>query len=117
MEIEAGTIFPSDAAGVQNMVVRKESFVYVTPEVEAEIELEVSCANMNKKQPRRDDIFTVLPDLAPQDLSNLIKLAEFAFEPLRVQQFSVWTITDNPSRDGYVSLKVNVSSDGVSTLF
>jgi hypothetical protein len=112
LEIEAGTVFLSDAAGVQNMVVRKQSFVHATPELEAEIELEVSCANMSKKQPGKENTFTVLPDLAPEDLINLIDLADFAFEPMRIQQFSIWTITDNPSRDGYVGLTSSFSSEG-----
>jgi hypothetical protein len=112
LEIEQGTIFLSDAAGVQNMVVRKQSFVYVTQEAEAEIELDVSCANMSKKEPGRQDTFTVLPELAPQELIALLSLAEFAFEPMRIQQFSVWTITDNPAPDGYVGLKASFSSEG-----
>lgn len=112
LEIEVGTIFLSEAADVQNMVVRKQSFVYVKPEVESEIELEVSCANMRKKEPGRENTFTVLPELAPEELITLINLAEFAFEPMRVQQFSIWTITDNPSRDGYVGLQASFSSEG-----
>lgn len=112
LEVEAGTIFLAEAAGVQNMVVRKQSFVYLTPGLEAEVELEVSCANMRKKEPRRDDTFTVLPDLAPQDLIDLVSLSEFVFEPMRIQQFSVWTVTDNPPRDGYVGLQVSFSSEG-----
>ena len=67
---------------------------------------------MSKKQPGRDDTFSVLPDLAPQDLVALLELAEFAFEPVRVQQFSVWTITDNPARDGYVGITAAFSAEG-----
>jgi hypothetical protein len=112
LEIEVGTVFLSEAAGVQNMVVRKQTFVYVTPGLEASLELDVSCANMSKKQPGRDDTFSVLPDLAPQDLLALLGLAEFAFEPMRIQQFSVWTITDNPARDGYVGITASFSTEG-----
>jgi hypothetical protein len=112
LEIESGTIFLSDAAGVQNMVVRKRSFVYVTPELEADIELEVSCANMSKKQPTKQNSFTVMPELAAQDLIDLINLVEFSFEPMRIQQFSIWTITDNPARDDYVSITADFAVEG-----
>lgn len=112
LEIEAGTIFLSDAASVQNMVVRKQSFVYVTSELEADVELEVSCANMTKKQPGKQNTFTVMPDLAPQDLIDLMNLAEFAFEPMRIQQFSVWTVTDNPARDSYVGITASFAAEG-----
>lgn len=112
LEIEVGTIFVSDAADIQNMVVRKQSFAYITPQAEVEIELEVSCANMNKKKPGRENTFTVLADLAPQDLIALIGLDEFAFEPVRIQQFSIWTITDNPSRNGYVGLTAGFAPQG-----
>jgi hypothetical protein len=112
LEIEVGTMFVSDAAGVQNMVVRKQSFVYVTPQLEAEIELEVSCANMSKKQPEKKDTFTLLPDLAPPDLIALMDLPDFAFESMRIQQFSIWTITDNPGRDGYMDITGSFSPEG-----
>jgi hypothetical protein len=41
---------------------------------------------------------------AKEDLLKLLGLSDFQDETFRVQQFAIWTITDNPARDGYVGL-------------
>jgi hypothetical protein len=38
------------------------------------------------------------------DLSKLLGVSEFRSASFRIQQFAIWTITDNPSRGGYVGL-------------
>jgi hypothetical protein len=34
----------------------------------------------------------------------LLKAPDFAGQTFRVRQFAIWTITDNPTRTGYVGL-------------
>jgi hypothetical protein len=104
LEIEQGTIFESQASGVQNMVVRKSTYVHVKPGIEAELDVDVSCADMEKKQPTASDSFTVGKGMASKDLLKLLRLQDFVDAPIRIQQFAVWTITDNPTPDEYVSL-------------
>ncbi|MEM5775998.1 MAG: hypothetical protein AAGU05_13435, partial [Anaerolineaceae bacterium] len=112
IEIEPGTTFISGSAGVQNMVLRRETFVYLKPSVEVSLELEVSCANMELKQPEGTDAFTVSSDPPNPDLAKLFALDKFQFEETALQQFAVWTITDNPPEGGYVG----IDSDGVTRL-
>jgi len=38
------------------------------------------------------------------DLVKLLYLPDFHEETSRVQQFAIWTITDNPERDGYMGI-------------
>lgn len=112
IEIEPGTTFLSGSEGVQNMVLRRETFVYLKPSGEVSLELEVSCANMELKQPGGMDAFTVSTDPPNEDLAKLFALDRFQFEEIDLQQFAVWTVTDNPPDGGYVG----IDSDGVTHL-
>lgn len=94
--IEPGTMLISSSEGVQNMVVREEQIIYLKPELEVGLELDVSCANMHLDQPSFSNSFTVSPDPATGDLRRLLALQDFRFLDLILQQFAIWTITDNP---------------------
>jgi hypothetical protein len=41
---------------------------------------------------------------ASEDLKRLLSLPNFLERTFGVQQFAIWTITDNPTRGGYVGL-------------
>ena len=98
VEVEPGTILLSGTEGVQNMVVRKREFIYLKPdpEVEVSLEVEVSCVNMHLEQPTSADAFTISPEPASEDLGKLLVLVDFPYLDLALQQFAIWTITDNP---------------------
>jgi hypothetical protein len=64
----------------------------------------MACASMELDQPDANDAFTISTIPAPEDLTKLLNLPDFHAETFRVQQFAIWTITDNPPRDGYVHL-------------
>lgn len=69
--------------------------------------VDVACAQMHDDQPGetgKSDAFSVRAALAKGDLAKLLKSQGFAEAGFRVQQFAVWTITNNPSRSGYVHL-------------
>ncbi len=104
LEIEQGTIFTSADSAVQDMVVRNATFTHIRPSLEAEIEPDVSCINMRKKQPTGSDTFTVSQVVAQGDLLKLLRLKSFGDQRPHIQQFAVWTITDNPPPGGYVGL-------------
>ena len=104
VSVEPGTIFEALSGGVQNMVVRRPAVVVLRPGTQVSLELEVSCANMQKKEPHVNDSFKVAQSPAAGDLQKLLALPGFAFAPLRVQQFAIWTLTDNPVRDAYVGI-------------
>jgi hypothetical protein len=94
--IEPGTMFIAGSEGVQNMVVRQEQIVYLKPNLEVGLDLEVSCANMTLKEPSYSDAFTVSAEPINEDLMRLLKSADFSTIDPTVQQFAIWTITDNP---------------------
>ena len=64
----------------------------------------VACANMELDAPGENDALVMSSIPAQGDLVALLGLSRFGDETFRVQQFAIWTITDNPSRDGYVGL-------------
>lgn len=104
INILPGTLFESLMGGVQNMIVRKGALAVLKPNVELSLELEVSCANMEKKQPTGGDMFKISKSPAARDLLKLVDLAEFPFSSNRVQQFAVWSITDNPPLGYFVGI-------------
>lgn len=104
VSIEPGTMFESQSGGVQNMVLRKGTVVVLKPSIEVSLELEVSCANMELKEPSGTDSFLVSQGETAADLNKLLSVPEFRFESGRVQQFAIWTITDNPSRYSYTGI-------------
>lgn len=96
IEIAPGTMFIAGSEEVQNMVVRQEQIVYLKPNLEVGLDLEVSCANMTLKEPSYSDAFTVSAEPVSEDLLLLLKSADFSTIDPTVQQFAIWTITDNP---------------------
>jgi hypothetical protein len=54
--------------------------------------------------PEESDTFSVSTAPTSEDLVKLLSLPNFLEETFRVQQFAIWTITDNPTRAGYVGL-------------
>lgn len=111
IEIKPGTLFISGTDGVQNMVVREQTYVYLKEEIEVSLEVEVSCANMELKQPGGEDPFTVSDEPPDEDLAKLLALDEFQFEGAALRQFAVWTITDNPPPGGYVGIEMDGYTD------
>jgi hypothetical protein len=109
LSIKPGTIFEAKTGGVQNMVVRKGTVVVLKPGVEVSLELEVSCANMELEEPSELHTFGVKQNTDPNDLMKLLALDEFTLESQRIQQFAIWTITDNPRRDGYTGISSDFS--------
>jgi hypothetical protein len=103
LSIEPGTVFEAQSGGVQNMVLRQGTVVVLKPNIEISLELEVSCANMELDEPSGTDTFTVREGKS-DDLLKLLNLSEFRFGSGRVQQFAIWTITDNPSRNSFTGI-------------
>jgi hypothetical protein len=100
-----GTMFEAQAAGVQSMVVREEKVLSLKSRDSVLSHfVPVACAIMELDQPDENDAFTISMIPAPEDLIKLLNLPDFHNETFRVQQFAIWTITDNPPRDGYVGI-------------
>ena len=100
-----GTIFEPRSESVQNMVVIREKVVAVEPGTMTEsIETAVACADMQRGVPSESDEFTPTINQASPDLIALLNLPDFGREPFHIQQFAIWTITDNPSPGGYAGI-------------
>ena len=110
--INQGTVFDPAAERTQSMVVTSRRIVDLEAGATVPVQLDVACADMQKDTPDRNDRFALHAGSVPKDLVKLTRLPEFAYEPFRVQQFGVWTITDNPTRTGYVGLG---TADGASS--
>ena len=103
--IRTGTIFESLSASIQGMVVIKEKSVLLQPyEAGRTVEVDAACYNMERDVPGDDDALALSTTIAGGDLEKLLSLPDFQNESYRVQQFAIWTITDNPERDGYVGI-------------
>jgi hypothetical protein len=105
LTIEIGTIFQAQSSGTQNMVVTEAATVFLEAEGSAEgVVAQVACANMQRHIPDEEDQFTISREPVPEDLLKLLNLPAFHEAYSFVQQFAIWTITDNPPRDGYRGL-------------
>jgi hypothetical protein len=104
VEVKPGTLFKPASASTQTMVVRAAQQVSLDAGGHAETQLDVACANMHLDGLTSADVFNIELDISLFDLIDLLELAEFSQEDFRLQQFSIWTITDNPSRNRYVGL-------------
>lgn len=102
--IDAGLVFRPASSGVQPMVVIVDTFISVDPGDTASYTLAVACASMYLDGPDSGDTFRLAAKPGAADLRRLFRVDAFHAADFRVQQFAVWTITDNPSRDGYVGL-------------
>jgi hypothetical protein len=102
--INQGTVFDPASERTQSMVVLARRMVDLEPGASVPVQLDVACADMQKDTPDKNDRFRLRTGSVPRDLVRLTRLAEFGEQPFRTQQFAVWTITDNPSRSGYVGL-------------
>jgi hypothetical protein len=104
VQIEAGTVLAPKASSTQNMIVTTDFFLDLAAGSNETVSLEVACAQMHDDQPSADDGFKVQMLDPESDLLKLLRLDRFGDEDFRVRQFAIWTITDNPSRDGYQGL-------------
>ena len=102
--VDAGMIFEANSPNVQSMVATSTADVTLNPgDSEVSLTVDVSCTNMNLEAPAQGDTFYVQASHS-RDLRRLVNLADFQQASPQVQQFAVWTITDNPTRDGFVEL-------------
>jgi hypothetical protein len=106
MSITPGTMFLAPSPDLQTMVVRQEIIMFLNPKQELSVELKVACANMTLKAPEGGETYIVQIEPPAEELRKLLGLPEFQDSSFRLQQFAIWTITDNPSSGGYVGLGV-----------
>jgi hypothetical protein len=104
--IEPGTVFHPGVAATQTMVTIARQVVTLAPGETTSVTLDVACAAMHLDQPGTSDEFTLDPAPAPSPIVALLGVPDFASQTFRVKQFAIWTISDNPTRDGYVGLGV-----------
>lgn len=110
--IEAGTLLEPRARGTQQMIVMGAQTVSLSAGESVSVSLDVACGEMNQDQPTGDDSFRVLNDQPAPDLVRLLAVPELADASDRVEQFAIWTITNNPKRNDYVGLTSGFSVFG-----
>ncbi len=98
-----GTMFLA-GTGIQNMVVIKREVVLLLPNSNKTINIDAACMNMHLDVPGTTDSFGIGTTPIPDDLIKLLALEDFSQSTFRVQQFAIWTITDNPKRNDYVGI-------------
>jgi hypothetical protein len=113
--IPVGTVFEAQSSGLQDMVVI-ESTVFELESVGDILSdlVSVACKSMLDDAPSGDDELVVSSEPVSADLGLLLGLSDFQDETFRVQQFAIWTITDNPTRYEYVNLGTFMYGSGPS---
>lgn len=114
LTIPVCTIFDAQSVSVQNMVTRVEKELIINPEEIRTLTIAAACANMMRDTPEETDQFNVMLVSPPEDLVKLLNLNDFTDFSARVQQFAIWTITDNPTPSGYIQLGYDNTFSGPS---
>lgn len=104
VEVQPGTVFNAEVYVVQNMIVIGEERLFLEPHGNSSLTVNVACAKMKLMQPTSAISFTLEMAPASEDISKLLNLVDFKDATFRIQQFAVWTITDNPAKDGYTGI-------------
>ncbi len=104
LSILPGTTFLAPSPDLQTMVVRREVFIFLEKKDEVSLEVSVACANMRLEAPNGGETYIVSIEPPAEELRKLLTLPEFQDGSFRLQQFAIWTITDNPGRNQYVGL-------------
>jgi hypothetical protein len=102
--ILVGTIFDPQSTSIQGMVVIISKMVILYPHETISISVDAACSNMQLDMPGESDALTLNMTPASGDLMKLLNLPDFHQETYRVQQFAIWTITDNPGRNEYIGI-------------
>jgi hypothetical protein len=110
--IPLGTVFNAQSASVQNMVTLNAQNLILAPHGTVSRTLSTACINMHLDTPNGQNSFTIRSVPTSEDLIKLLSLTYFGSETSRVKQFAIWTITDNPTRYGYVQLGSSGSYSG-----
>jgi hypothetical protein len=93
-----GTIFEAQSADVQDMVVTEAREALLSSYGSSEmLSVPAACANMHLDAPESSDTFTIRRAPTSEDLLKLLSVPGFIDGTLRVQQFAIWTITENPN--------------------
>ena len=90
-----GLTFLTTSADVQPMAAVEFCEIVLEPDSPVELELEVTCANMDLEAPTPEDSFTISEPLDPA-LSRLAWAISDSEESFRVNQFAVWIVTNDP---------------------
>jgi hypothetical protein len=104
IDVAPGLVFRPGASGTQSMVVITETLIAIEPGEHVDVVLDVACASMLRDTPGSSDDFTLSTTPASASLRKLVATPGFAAADFRVQQFAIWTITNNPASGGYVGL-------------
>lgn len=107
--IEPGTRFHPQSAAEPEMVVTAQRIEPMQPGESMGISLHVAAVNMGKAVPGDGSVFELSDVSAPGDLVKLLQLPELAGSG--VKQFAIWTITENPEREGYAGIPVYGAPD------
>ncbi len=106
--VPALTLFRAISSEVQDMLAIMPEYSYAVLESigsKKVLDIPVVCANMNLRMPEEADTFRIEGPSLSEDLVKLHQETEFHWASVRVEQFAIWVITDNPSRSGFVALR------------
>jgi hypothetical protein len=102
--VPVATLFAPRDSDTQKMVVITQATIQLSDEEPVRFTLDVACATMRRDTPGSSDTFRLSSVTPKRDLRLLLREPAFADASFRVQQFAIWTITDNPKRSAYVGL-------------
>lgn len=113
LTISSGLILQAQSNTTQSLVVRDKREVSLNEQQKAQtVTVPVVSLSMHLAPPQSQDTFVIAKLTLPPDLVKLLNLPDFSKEPFRVQQFAIWTLTDNPARKDYAKVGSTSTASG-----
>jgi hypothetical protein len=97
--IPPGTFFVNRDPNSQNMVVLHPVSVSLPPKEQAQVQVEVACANLHRVEPTQDDQFLIQSFPTPITLRGVVNQLAAQKVDFPVAQAAVWIVTDDASYD------------------
>jgi hypothetical protein len=113
--IEPGTVFSPGAKSTQPMVVIDTVTIDLDPGDVISDLIDVACDSMRLDTPDSKDTFRLDAARSTTNLRKLVTAPSFVAATFRLKQFAIWTLTDNPTKTGFVGLGTGGTGSGPTT--
>jgi hypothetical protein len=102
--MKSGVVFKPARTAAQSVVAIRWQEIDLDPGERWHDWIDVACAQMKKDDPNSSDEFSISTRPLASDLKRLLEADAFYDASFRVEQFAIWTLTDNPARGRFSAI-------------
>ncbi|MFH1032360.1 MAG: CARDB domain-containing protein [Chloroflexota bacterium] len=99
--IRPGTMFFPQSTSDQRLIALTSTNILLNPHQKSQPYINTACMDMERDVPGESEKLTIRESAVSPDILLLTNLPDFQTQPFRIQQFAIWTITENPKPNDY----------------